>query len=97
MRDGVWVVVPRHALRLIALEVLESLLCQRGRSHLPGPGGWTLRIQLPVQLSWVDFVGGSGEFLDKVVPVRQSRGDVARTLRTGLSEGREAQRSELGA
>lgn len=55
------------------------------------------RVQLPVQLAWVNFLGGGGEFQDQVVPVRRSRWDVARTPRTGLSEGRKDQRSKPGA
>lgn len=55
------------------------------------------RVQLPVQLAWVNFLGGGGELLDQVVPVRRSRWDVARTPRTGLSEGRKDQHSKPGA
>lgn len=96
-RDGIWVVAPGRTLHLIALEILGSLSRERGRPRLPGPGGSTLQMQLPALLARVDFLGGGGKFLDKVVPVRRSRGDVVRTPRTGLLEGRKDRRSKPGA
>lgn len=53
----------------------------------------SLRIQLPVPLAWVYFIGSNTESLDKAVPVgchsEQSRGDMGRPPRHGAFRGQQ--------